>query len=127
MPECARAEVLKELHSTHLSSDGMKRLARGKFHWKNMGKDIEELYNECQMCREHSRSKPNVPGQRNEVIPTSLEIGCAGELISTDFGQYGRSNLLILKDRYSGLLRVFLSPDKTMKAAANGIEKWMHC
>ena len=52
VPECARAEVLKELHSTHLSSDGMKRLARGKFHWKNMGKDIEELYNECQMCRE---------------------------------------------------------------------------
>ena len=37
IPEKARAEVLGELHSTHLSSDGMKRLARGKFHWNGMG------------------------------------------------------------------------------------------
>ena len=72
VPECARAEVLKELHSTHLCSDGMKRLARGKMHWRNMGKDIEKIYNKCQSCREHSRSKPNIPGRRNEVIPTSL-------------------------------------------------------
>ena len=41
VPECARAEVLNELHSTHLSSDGMKRLSRGKFTWKNIGKDIQ--------------------------------------------------------------------------------------
>ena len=34
--------MLKELHSTHLSSDGMKRLARGKFHWSGMGKEIEK-------------------------------------------------------------------------------------
>ena len=32
-----------------------------------------------------------------------------------------------MRDRYSGLLRVFLSPDKTMKAASKGIERWMHC
>ena len=32
IPELARTEVLQELHATHLRSDGMKRLARGKFH-----------------------------------------------------------------------------------------------
>ena len=53
-------------------------------------------------------------------------MGCAGELLSTDFGQFGRNNLLIVKDRYSGLLRVYLMPDKTMKTAAKGIERWVH-
>merc|ERR1712082_233506 len=91
-----------------------------------MGNDIENLYKQCKMCKEHFRSKPNIPGKRNEVIPTSLEMGCAGELISNDFGQFGRNNLLIVKDRYSGLLRVYLMPDKTMKSAAKGIEKWAH-
>ena len=92
-----------------------------------MGKDIEKLARECESCQENARSKPNIPGKRNEVKPTSLETGAAGELLSTDFGQYGRSNLLTVRDRYSGLLRVFLSPDKTMKAASKGIERWMHC
>ena len=64
--------------------------------------------------------------EKNEVIPTSLELGCAGELLSADFGQFGRNNLLIVKDRFSGLLRVYLMPDKTMKSAAKGIEKWAH-
>ena len=91
VPQCARADVLNELHST-----------RGKFTWKNIGKDIEKLYNQCEMCKEHSRSKPNIPGKRNEVIPMSLELGYAGEL-SVDFGQFGRNNLLIVKDRYSDL------------------------
>ena len=59
-------------------------------------------------------------------IPTYLETGWAGELLSTDFGQYGRSNLLIVKDRYSGLLRVYLTHDKTIQAAISGVTKWMH-
>ena len=123
IPELAREEVLQELHATHLSSDGMKRLARGKFHWYGMGKDIEKLARECKNCQENAPSKLNIPGRRNKVVPTSLETGAAGELLSTDFGQFGRSNLLIVRDCYSGLLRVFLSPDKTMKAASKGIER----
>ena len=91
-----------------------------------MGKEIEKVYNECEGCKENSRSKPNIPGKRNEVTPSTLETGCAGELLSTDFGQYGRSNLLIIRDPYSGLLRVYLTADKTMKSAAKGVEKWMH-
>ena len=60
------------------------------------------------------------------MTPSTLETGCAGELLSTDFGQYGRSNLLIIRDCYSGLLRVYLTADKTMKSAAKGVERWMH-
>ena len=61
IPQCAREEILNELHATHMCSEGMKRLARGKFTWKNMGKDIQRRYHQCEMCKEHSRSKPNIP------------------------------------------------------------------
>ena len=72
-----------------------------------MSKEIERIYRECEGCKENSRSKPNISGRRNEVTPSTMETGSAGEILSTDFGQYGRSNLLIVKDRYSGLLRVY--------------------
>ena len=55
IPQQARKEVLMELHSTHLSSEGMKRLARGKFYWAGMSKDIERVYMECEGCKENSR------------------------------------------------------------------------
>ena len=126
IPEQARGEVLREFHSTHLCSDGMKRLARGKFYWTGMTKDIERIYMECEGCKENSRSKPNVSGKRNDVTPSTMETGSAGELLCTDFGQYGRSNLLIIKDRYSGLLRVYITSDKTTKSAAAGVAKWAH-
>ena len=61
-PQVAREEVLQELHATHLSADGMKRLARGKLHWVGMGKDIEKLARECKSCQENARSKPNANG-----------------------------------------------------------------
>merc|ERR1711895_339090 len=61
IPQVAREEVLQELHATHLSADGMKRLARGKFHWVGMGKDIEKLARERKSCQENARSKPNTP------------------------------------------------------------------
>ena len=30
---------------------------------------------------------------------------------------------MIVRDRYSGLMRVYLTPDKTMKSAIKGIER----
>ena len=109
-----------------MATDGMKRLARGEFYWAGMSREIENLYMSCEGCKENSRSKPNVNGKRNEVTPSTLETGAPGELLCSDFGQYGRSNLLIIKDRYSGLLRVYLTPDKSTEAATAGLERWAH-
>ena len=55
IPEQARGEVLRELLSTHLCSDVMKRLARGKLYWTRMTKDTERIYRECEGCKENSR------------------------------------------------------------------------
>ena len=44
IPKLARKEMLGELHSTHMSVQGMKRLARKKFWWPAMSKDLEQDY-----------------------------------------------------------------------------------
>ena len=53
-------------------------------------------------------------------------MGGPGELLCTDFGEYGRSILLIINDCFSGLLRVYLTKDKTTESAVSGFEKWSH-
>ena len=89
VPKGDRQEVLDELHATHMGVEGMKKLARGKMTWKNMTKDIEAKYAECEACLVHSRSKPNIPNHRRKVVPTNLELAAPGEKLAADFGEYG--------------------------------------
>ena len=107
IPKGDRQAILEELHSTHLSSQGMKKLARGKIMWKGMNKEIERLYESCESCLTHARSKPHKNNARCEVLPASLELTVAGEKIVADFAEYGPNKLLVIKDRYSGLVRVY--------------------
>ena len=44
----------------------------------------------------------------------------------TYFGEYGCSNLLIIKDSFTGLLRVYITKDKTVESAVSGVERWSH-
>ena len=88
-----------------------------------MGKDLDTVYQACNACKVNSRSKNNVPMKRVEVIPSTMETG---ELICMDYGDYGRSNLLINKDRFFGLLRVFVTKDKTAEIDIRGVESWSH-
>ena len=126
IPKEAREAVLEEMHSTHLGIQGMKKLARGKMTWINMSRDIERKHANCEACLINARSKPNKNNNRCEVVPSSLELTVAGEKIAADFGEYGRNKLLIIKDRYSGLIRVYTLPDMSMKSATRGYLKWAH-
>ena len=118
--------MILELHSTHMSVEGMKKLARKKFWWPQMSRDLERVYEACTACKENSKSKNNVPGKHVEELSSTMELGGPGELLCMDFEDYGRSNLLIIKDCYSGMLRVYLTKDKTAESAIKGVEKWSH-
>ena len=111
---------MEEMHSTHLGIHGMKKLARGKMTWINMSRDIERVHANCEACLINARSKPNKNNNRCEVVPSSLELTVAGEKVAADFAEYGRNKLLIIKDRYSGLIRVYTLPDMSMKSATRG-------
>ena len=50
IPTKFELELLEDLHSTHLSTEPMKRLACGKFWWPKINKEIEEIYSNCKPC-----------------------------------------------------------------------------
>ena len=50
----------------------------------------------------------------------------AGEKVVADFAEYGPNKLLVIKDRYSGLVRVYALKDMTMKSATRGYFMWAH-
>lgn len=52
VPESLRAELLKDLHSTHLGASKMKAVARQYFWWPSLDKMIEELSGSCKFCLE---------------------------------------------------------------------------
>ena len=54
------------------------------------------------------------------VIPSSLELTVAGEKVGVDFGEYGPNKLLVIKDRFSGLVRVYTLKEMTMRSATRG-------
>ena len=101
IPQMARKEMILEIHSTHMSTEGMKKLARKKFWWPQMSNDLESVYEACVACKENSKCKNNVPGRRVEVVPSTMELDGQGEILCMDFAEYGRSNILIIKDRFS--------------------------
>ena len=55
-----------------------------------------------------------------------MEIAAPGEMICIDFADFGRISLCIIKDRFSGLLAVYVTKDKTSESAIRCIRKWMH-
>ena len=44
IPKEAREELVKQLHQTHLSYQGMRALAKGKFFWPGMASALEKKY-----------------------------------------------------------------------------------
>ena len=47
-------------------------------------------------------------------------------MICTDFADFWRMSLCIIKDRFSGMLALYVTKDKTAESAIRSICKWMH-
>ena len=120
IPEKERENLLEQLHSTHLESDSMKRLARGRFWWPKFSKDIEEKYKSCSDCKTESNSKMH----KVEVIPPDLCMLAPSEEISMDYATFGTRKLLIIKDRATGFLDVQETKDQTTQEAMKCVHRW---
>ena len=66
IPPGDRKRILGLLHRTHLETESMKRIARGKFFWPGMAKQIETMYKTCEDCKEESNNKMH---KKANVIP----------------------------------------------------------
>ena len=110
IPTKYREQLLRELHSTHLSAASMKKLSRGKFFWPGMSRDIDNVYASCSACKSESISKMQ---KRTEVRPLFLDSLSPGQCVHLDFLEFKGKYYLILKDQYSGWCHYFACKDQT--------------
>ena len=61
IPQEARKDILRELHSTHLSTEYMKALARGRFFWPNYQEDIKKTSVNVKIVKEKVPASPPNP------------------------------------------------------------------
>ena len=83
IPEIARQTILDELHSTHLSVEYMKAMARNRFFWPGLQEDLHNTFKACRACKREIASKPNT--RRYNTVPADLLQMSPAEEISTDF------------------------------------------
>ena len=121
IPEAERKQLLRTLHDTHLESDNMKRLARGKFFWAGMSKEIEKIYESCEECIQEGLSKVH---KRAIVIPEDLSLLAPGESVSMDYASIENKKYLILKDKATGFLHAKITKDQTASEAQKVVHEW---
>ena len=89
VPKQLRAKLLKELHVGHVGVCRMKALARSHIWWPGLNDDIETLSSQCVACKtpeaQHPWQYPNAPW----------------EWVHINFGEWNKTNLLVLVDAFS--------------------------
>ena len=121
IPEADRKRMLQLLHNTHLETESMLRLARGKFFWPGMSKDIKEVYKMYKDCKTESIAKIH---KKASVIPQDLMMIAPGEHLSMDYATYVGKKYLIIKDVHSGFIDVKWTKNQTTEEAERCVHEW---
>ena len=83
--------MLTKIHMSHLGVVRCKQRARDLLFWPGMGKDIEDLISQCDICAEHHMSNPREPMTVGEILSRPWEF------VSTNlFTFHGDDHLLIV-------------------------------
>ena len=101
----------------------MKLLAKNKFFWPGLYSALEKKYVGCQECKENFISNNDRPVQ---VIPEGLNLLAPGKQISVDYCMFKKQDILMIKDRVSGLIWGKLTKNQTSQEAFNTIMEWSH-
>ena len=112
IPSTLHAEMLNELHASHMGTVKMKQLARNYFWWPNLDIDIETITASCRICLESRVATPKVPltPWPWPTIPWSR--------IHTDFlGPFHGSMFLLILDAHSKWPEIFNMKNNTQAAS----------
>ena len=101
VPKVMRKEIMRKLHSSHMCSESMVKLARKSLFWPRMASDLKKCYNECKECDENRQAKTE---KKCEVVPEDLIMLAPAEQIAMDHFFYNKNSYLVIKDRASGYI-----------------------
>ena len=100
VPRPLRADILRELHASHMGKEKTKQRARQVVFWPNMTNDIENVTRACQPCQRELPSLPKETLRVHEQPSRPFQHLCA------DFCQHAGHYFLVTVDPLSGWLTV---------------------
>ena len=95
IPKAPRGEIAQKAHVSHQGVVASLRRARDSVFWPSMGKDIQEVVEECEVCAEYQPRNVQQPMQSHEIPSRPWSrLGC--DLFSLNSRDY-----IVLVDSYS--------------------------
>ena len=123
LPQKYHAIVYKELHEkmAHLGADRVLELARQRFYWPRMARDINNYVRK--RCRCIADKRPNIP-ERAKLSP--IESSYPFEVVAIDFIHLdpckgGFEYVLVVTDLFTKFVQMYATRKKSTKAAATKI------
>jgi len=98
VPERCRPDILKALHLPHAGVNKTREMAKERYYWVGMNREIGNLVGACVSCTKRHNSKPNDPPAEARWSAKELEPMMS---VSADHFSIGKRRYLILVDRYS--------------------------
>ena len=120
LPQCFHELVFHELHNKlgHLGPEKVEELARQRFYWPYMTRDIESYIRERCACIASKR--PNIP-ERAPLVPITSATA-PFEMVCIDFLHLdrcqGHEYVLLITDHFTRFSQAYATKDKSSKTAA---------
>ena len=117
LPPSKRREAMVGVHNNlfHMGFETALKLARQRFFWPFMSRDLEKKIKNCLWCKEKGARQEKAPMQ---TIETSFPL----ELLSIDFltieSKGKKQNVLVCMDHFTKFSAAFLTKDQKAKTVA---------
>jgi len=100
VPDDARPEVLRRIHSSHIGLQGCLRRAREAVFWPNMNRDIAASVSACSVCAQINNEQSKEPLLPHEIPDRPWQR------VACDLFEYNEIDYLITVDYYSNFFEV---------------------
>ena len=100
VPRPLRAEILQDLHASHMGQEKTKQRARQIVFWPNMSNDINNITKKCRPCQRE------LPSLQKETLRTHEQASRPFQHLCADFCEHAGRYFLVTVDPLSGWITV---------------------